>query len=66
MGNNSVKLDEQTKQILLDLIQLRDEAQARIRLVLQIYINAKGLQGNWTLSQDCSELQEVVKTEEVS
>ncbi len=60
---NKILIDEATKQILIDLIKTRNEIQGRLQLILQIYLNIKGVSGVYNLSPDCSEL---VKTPEVT
>ncbi len=58
---DNILIDEATKQILIDLIKTGNEIQGRIQLVLQTYLNAKGVSGVYNLSPDCSALVE--KTE---
>lgn len=60
---DKIQIDEATKQMLINLIRIRDEVQGRISLVLQTYLNIKGVTGIYNLSPDCSEL---VKTPEVT
>lgn len=58
---DKILIDAQTKQMIIDLFRMRDEIQLRLQLILQVYLNAKGVNGAYNLSPDYSEL---VKAEE--
>lgn len=49
---NTVVLDDATKQLIADHVRIMNEAQSRVQLLIQVYLNAKGLSGIWDLSQD--------------
>jgi hypothetical protein len=53
---DKIPIDEKTKQLLFNLIKVRDEVQTRLQLILQVYLNAKGIDGIYNLSPDGSEL----------
>jgi len=57
-----VKLDENTLKMVNELVRLIEETNQKVNLVLQTYINAKGLDGQWDFSLETGEL--VRKVEE--
>ncbi len=54
--HDKILIDEATKQILINLVKAGSEIQERIQLILQTYLNAKGVSGVYNLSPDCSAL----------
>lgn len=56
-----VVLDDKTKQKLLEIQKTCNELTSRYQLILETFLNAKGLTGKWQLSGDTSVL---IKVEE--
>ena len=54
-----MKIDNATKELLLQQEKIRNDALSQINLILQIYCNAKDLKGNFHVSPDFSEILEV-------
>lgn len=52
----SIKLDDKTREGLLELTRAVNELQGRIRIVCTTVLNVKGIDGDYKLSPDCSEL----------
>lgn len=59
---DTVKIDDKTKQNLINIQRTINELQVRMQIICQTYLNAKNIEGNYTLSQNSSELVQV-KTE---
>lgn len=51
-----ILLDEKTQILLRDLARTIGEAQTQMTLACNVYLNSKGVQGNYSLSADCTAL----------
>lgn len=56
MSDKRILIDHKTRDTLKAILNFQKELSVRFQLVLQTYINAKGLEGEYQLSDDCSEL----------
>lgn len=61
-----VVLDDKTKQKLLELQKTCNELASRYQLILETFLNARGLNGKWQISGDTSVLIKVETGEPVS
>ena len=54
-------IDEKTRQMLNDMIRTANELSQRAQLICTTYINSKGGEGEFRLTQDGSKLVKVVE-----
>lgn len=53
---DTIKIDDKTKQNLINTQRTINELQVRMQIICQTYLNAQEINGDFNLSPDCSEL----------